>query len=188
MQKKEQKKKTEKISEKNIRKSFQTFFEKVKKAKNIFSRVKTRTNQKYSTIFQFQETTTNQKSVLIETVLIEDPRTIIQMLPLFHPKKTYEAFRSSSKVFRQYSQVHNLNSYKNVNFWLEFLSYWTGKQMGWFRSRSQQTLVTEAPSRNVRAFWKLDGDSSRVEAKVSSLNHSQSKLVIINTTQFLYNV
>ena len=44
MQKKEQKKKTEKISEKNIRKSFQTFFEKVKKAKNIFSRVKTHTN------------------------------------------------------------------------------------------------------------------------------------------------
>ena len=41
---KKKKQGTEKKSEKNIRKSFQNFFEKVKKAKNIFSRVKTRTN------------------------------------------------------------------------------------------------------------------------------------------------
>ena len=37
---------------------------------------------------------------------------------------------------------------------------------GLAKLKSRQTFVTEASSRNVRAFWKVDGDSSRVNLRL----------------------
>ena len=72
------------------------------------------------------------------------------------------------------------NAYKAANFWFDFLLYWIGCENGFAHKIDRHPLVTEASSRNVRAFWKLT--MTETDGTKESRNYST-----LHTNRFLVN-